>query len=325
MSNIPDSSELVSVIIVNYNGRDYLNKCLHSIKIQTYKNIELIVVDNSSTDGSVEMLRSNFPSVILIRNSRNELYAKAQNAGISASKGNYVLCLNNDTILDKNYISECVNVMQEKEDVGMVGGKILRMDKQTLDSAGQFLSRSRKPYDRGYRQKDKGQYETEEYVFGPSGAASLFRKTMLEEIKFPGTSGQYAYFDEDYGMFYEDLDLAWRANKRGWKAYYNPKAIAYHTRGGSCQKRKCVLLPITYDFILLPRHLQVHLIKNRYMTIIKNETLTGFLVNSIFIFCYDLKLFVYMLFFRPILFIYLLRNLKFLKTAYHKRKSQLYA
>ncbi|MDD4909423.1 MAG: glycosyltransferase family 2 protein [Candidatus Omnitrophica bacterium] len=311
--------ETVSIIIVNHNRKEYLKRCLDSALCQSYPDIEVIAVDNASTDGSVELLKNMFSSVTLILNKDNEMYARAQNSGISQSRGQYVLCLNNDAVLDNNYVAECVKIMSEKKDVGMVTGKVLLMDGKTIDSTGQFLSRSRRPYDRGYRKKDKGQYATGGYVFGPGGAAPLFRRSMLEELSLPAVNGGYAYFDEDYGMFYEDLDLAWRANRRGWRAYYNPKAAAYHVRGGSCQEKKTLFL-FRRDFVCLPRHLQSRLIKNRYATIIKNESIAGFLSNGLFILGYDLKLFLYMFLLRPALFIDLFRDPGFLKYACHKRK-----
>ena len=114
--------------------------------------------------------------------------------------------------------------------IGMLSGKILRMDRETIDSTGLFLGRNRKAVERGYGKKDIGQYDKPGYVFGASGAVMFLRKSMLIDIK-----DENGYFDERFGMYYEDLDLCWRAQKKGWKAYYTPKATAYHVRGGTAQ------------------------------------------------------------------------------------------
>lgn len=308
----------VSVIIVNYNGRGYLRDCLCSSFLQDGVNSDIIVVDNASIDGSVEMVKKDFPGARLIMNRENLLYAAAVNQGILASESEFVICLNNDAILEKNYIFGCLKVMAGLPDVGMCCGKIMRMDKKTIDSTGQFLARSRKPCERGYGETDKGQYDTAGYVFGPCGAVALYRRSMLEDVKMPLQAGGSAYFDEDYGMFYEDLDLAWRAQKKGWRAYYTPDAVAYHARGASC-RAKDAEFPYLYGFTRLPAHLQSHLIKNRYMTIIKNDSWPGFLANFIFIIAYECKIMFYAAFFRPFLFADLFRNLRFLRKAFKSK------
>lgn len=291
---------MISVIIVNYNRKDLLRRCLDSVRGQGFKDIEVIVVDNASSDDSVEMLGTYYPDIKLIRNTRNLLFCRAYNQGIEAAEGNFILCLNNDVELDKDYLKEVIFAIGLDNKIGMVSGKILRIDKVTIDSTGLFLGRNRKPLERGYNKKDKGQYDEPGYVFGASGACAFFRHSMLMDIK-----DRYGYFDERFGMYYEDLDLCWRAQKKKWKAYYTPKAIAYHMRGGTAVVDKAGMPRTKYIKIIrylvqglnlpyLSGALKKMYIKNRYMCIKKNDTVFGILINLPFILLYDLKILTYL-------------------------------
>jgi len=278
---------MISIIIVNYNRKDLLRQCLDSVKGQGFQDIETIVVDNASTDGSIEMVAMYYPDVNLIRNTANLLFCKAQNQGIDVSKGNFILCLNSDCVLDKDYLKQVISAIGLDTAIGMVSGKILRMDKKTIDSTGLFLSKNRKPVERGYGKMDKGLYNEPGYVFGASGACAFLRKSMLKNIR-----DKYGYFDERFGMYYEDLDLCWRAQKKGWKAYYNPKALAYHVRGGTALIHKCrggLNLPYICD------ELKKMYIRNRYLCMKKNDSLRGILLNLPFILLYEIKIWGYML------------------------------
>jgi len=281
---------MISLIIVNYNRKDLLRQCLDSVRGQSFKDIEVIVVDNASTDGSVEMVKMYYSEVRLIWNTRNLLFCKAYNQGIEAASGNFILCLNNDVILDKDYLKEALRAIGLNSKIGMVSGKILRMDKKTIDSTGLFVGRNRKPIERGYGKPDKGQYEESGYVFGASGACAFFRKDMLVDIK-----DENGYFDKTFGMYYEDLDLCWRAQKKGWKAYYNPKAVAYHHRGGTSvihKRRGALRLP--YYFPYLSNDLKKMYIRNRYKCMRKNDSLWGIIINLPFILWYDIRLWPYL-------------------------------
>ncbi|MBU4311142.1 MAG: glycosyltransferase family 2 protein, partial [Candidatus Omnitrophica bacterium] len=225
---------MISVIVVNYNKKDMLKRCLDSVRGQGLQDIEIIVVDNASSDDSVEMVGRYYPDARLIWNTRNLFFCKAYNQGIDRAKGSFILCLNNDVVLDKDYLKEALAAIGVDIRVGMVSGKILRPDRKTIDSTGLFLGRNRKPVERGYGRKDRGQYERPGYVFGVSGACAFFRRGMLKDVKDAN-----GYFDERFGMYYEDLDLCWRAQKKKWKAYYTPKAIAYHERAGTAVNNRC--------------------------------------------------------------------------------------
>ena len=139
---------MLSVIIVNYNRKDLLQQCLDSLRGQSFKDTEVIVVDNASEDGSVSMIEACYPEVKIIRNAANALFCKAQNQGIDVSKGDFILSLNSDVILDMDYLKEMLDSAGLNTRIGMVSGRILRMDKKTIDSTGLFLGRNRKAVER---------------------------------------------------------------------------------------------------------------------------------------------------------------------------------
>jgi len=281
---------MISIIIVNYNRKDLLKNCLDAVRTQSFKDIEIIVVDNGSSDGSSDMARADYPWVKLIENKENLFFCKANNQGIEAAKGDLILCLNNDCILDKDYLKEAVISFNVDEKIGMVSGKIFRMDRKTIDSTGLFVARNRKPLERGYGKPDKGQYDNPGYIFGVSGSCMLMKKIMLDDIR-----DENGYFDETFEMYYEDLDLCWRARKKGWKAYYNPKAMAYHARGGTSitcgggNRRPGLNLAYIED------NLKKKYIRNRYKCMKKNDTLSGFIAHLPFILLYEIKMYFYII------------------------------
>ncbi|MFH1202025.1 MAG: glycosyltransferase family 2 protein [Candidatus Omnitrophota bacterium] len=307
----------VSVIIVNFNRKEYLRRCLDSVSRQSYKNIEIIVIDNSSSDGSVEILKSDYPFVKLIVNNENRLFSSAQNQGIKEANGDYILSLNNDTVLEKCYIEELVETIEKNSEIGMATGRILSRDGKSIDSCGQILSGDRTAKERGFGEINNGQFNEPGYVFGVGAVAALYKKEMLEMLKIDGE-----YFDSAYGMFLEDLDLNWRANRFGFKAFYNPKAVAYHIRGATAKTEppniECLR---RYYFPHLSEDLQFHLLKNRYITMIKNDTLKDFISCLGNVLFYEFKLWSYILLFRPRLILKIPRIFGYLKIALEKRKA----
>lgn len=216
---------LVSIIVVNYNGLNFLKRCLSSLLIQTYQDIEIILVDNGSTDDSVTYVGKEFPSVRIIINEENFGFAKGNNIGIKEARGELVATLNNDTEASPGWIEELVKVIYSNKYTGMCSSKILLMrDHDIIDSTGICMSRSGACWDRGMSEKDVGQYENVEDIFGPCACAAMYRKSMLQEI---------GLFDEDFCAYMEDVDLAFRGRLACWKCLYVPKAIVYHVHGGT--------------------------------------------------------------------------------------------
>ena len=210
----------VSVIIVNYNGSHLLKECLESLSRQTYTDFEIIVVDNGSTDGSVELVKNHFPEVHILVNETNLGYGEGNNRGIMHSKGRYVVLLNNDTKVHHCWLEELIKVAEEDSSIGMCASKILNYDNpEIIDNTGLLMYPDGLARGRGRLEKDRGQYDTLEEVFIPSGCAALYRREMLEEI---------GLFDEDFFLYLDDVDIGLRARLAGWKCIYVPDAIVYH-------------------------------------------------------------------------------------------------
>jgi GT2 family glycosyltransferase len=216
---------LVSIIIVNYNGRLFLEKCMSSLMKQTYHAIEIILVDNGSADSSIDFIKREYPSIRIIANKENLGFAKGNNVGIKESKGEFIATLNNDTEVTPKWVEELVKGMDSNNKVGMCASKMLFMkNPQTINSTGISISRSGACWDRGISEHDLGQYESVEEVFGPCAGAAMYRKSMLEEI---------GLFDEEFHAYMEDTDLAFRGRLAGWKCLYMPGAVVYHIHGGT--------------------------------------------------------------------------------------------
>ena len=215
-------ASMISVVVLNFNGKRFLDDCLSSLAKQTYRNFEVIVVDNASSDGSVEYLESHYPWVKLAKNSENLGFAAGNNVGIRQACSDYILTLNNDTIADCHLLQNLIAPMFDKS-VGSCAAKIVFPDGR-INSAGICISRSGAAWDRGMFEQDTGQYNAQVEVFGPCAGAALYRKEMLEEI---------GLFDEDFFLYMEDVDLAFRARLAGWKCIYVPQALVTHHHGGT--------------------------------------------------------------------------------------------
>lgn len=286
------SNKLVSIIIVTSGANEHALACLESIKSQTCTDYEIIVIANLLADEITEKIRGIYPHVNLFYSKSKLSYCQSLNIGIDMAKGQYILCLNDDVVLSRDFLAEALKGFSAASSVGMVSGKLLRFDRKTIDSTGLFLSFWRTAKERGYLVPDRGQFEKEGFVFGVSGAAAFYLKGMLEEIK----EGD-EYFDNNFGFFYEDLDIAWRANRKGWRAYYKPAAVCYHLRGGTTRIPGGQGKAFSRRF--LSDDLQVDFIKNRYLTMIKNESLCGFLLHLPGIVLYDLIVWLLYFIFKP--------------------------
>jgi GT2 family glycosyltransferase len=213
---------VVSVIILNYNGKEYIEECIDSILRQTCKDREIIVVDNGSTDGSLAIIKEKFAGRIrLIENKDNLGFAGGNNVGISSARGSYIALLNNDAVPDVNWLSELVGAARKSDsDFGMWASKILFYDdRKIIDTAGHLIYRDGLNRGRGKGELDRGQYDREEEVFFPSGCAALYSKSML---------GRIGLFDTDFFAYGDDTDVGLKARIAGWKCLYVPAAIVYH-------------------------------------------------------------------------------------------------
>jgi len=257
---------LVSIIILNYNGKHLLGVCLDSVIAQTYENLEVIVVDNGSADASVEFVRNNYPKVKVIANTANLGYVKAANQGIAYSHGEFLVVLNNDTRADASWIEHLVRTAHTDSAIGICASKQLNFfEPAVIDSTGIQFFRGGYARDRGKHEKDCGQYDLKEEIFGAPGASAFYRRAMLDDI---------GVFDEDYFAYCEEFDLSFRAQLLGWKCIFVPEAVIYHMSGRTRAASD-------------ERFLVFYVERNRLFTIIKNYPVRLFLLNWPFLLKYE--------------------------------------
>jgi GT2 family glycosyltransferase len=265
----------LSIVVITHNSQSSIFNCLNSIFLQKKDEDEVIIVDNSSYDETVKIIKNNFSNTTLLCNRKNLGYSVALNQGIKKTKGEYILVLNGDVILEKNFIKK-LNVQMEQlsDDIGMISPTIIKTDGR-IDSTGLFLSPLRRLYDRRKRYKNDGEFNLSNYIFGPCGACAVYKKDMLEDIKIGDE-----YFDVDFFLLVEDFDIAWRANLLGWRGLYISELICVHRGGISRIKSKLS---------------QYYAFRNRYFLLIKNESIWGFLRFIIYMWVYDVPRLIYLL------------------------------
>lgn len=209
----------VTVVIPNWNGRHLLGTCLGALQEQTYRDFDVVVVDNGSADGSAEWLGQNFAGRV-IANETNRGFAAAVNQGIRASPGQYIATLNNDTAPSPGWLAELMAAMESEARVGMCASKMLFADRpHIINSTGICVDRAGIAWDRRGGEVDDERETAPVEVFGPCGGAALYRRVMLDEV---------GLFDEDFFAYLEDVDLAWRARRAGWRCLYAPAAQVLH-------------------------------------------------------------------------------------------------
>jgi GT2 family glycosyltransferase len=217
---------LVSVIVVNYNGADFLPECIESLRNQTYAELELILVDNASEDASADRAEEHFGRPLtLIRNERNEGFAGGNNQGFRAANGEWVLILNNDAVAAPDAIAKLVEFGRQQPQAGMLACRVSQYDRpDILDSAGLLLYPDGVCRSRGWQEKDGDPFDRPQEVLCPHGAAGMYRKAMLDDT---------GHFDEAYFAYLEDLDLGMRGQLRGWRCFYVPAARFRHRKSQS--------------------------------------------------------------------------------------------
>ncbi len=222
--------DLVSVVVLNWNGRDYVLPCLDSLCAQDYPNLEIIVVDNGSSDGSVDLIKRRYPQIGVIENGANLGFAAGNNVGIRAAAGDCVVILNPDTELAAGAVSAMRRAIGKDRRYGACASKILlKFEPDLLDAAGIVVCPDGLSIGRG-RLEAGARYDAEEEVFFGSGCCVMCRREMLEDIKVGDD-----YFDESFFMYADDTDLGWRASLRGWRCIYAPDALVYHLHSASSE------------------------------------------------------------------------------------------
>jgi GT2 family glycosyltransferase len=220
------SLPLVSAIVVNWNGGEMLGECLASLFGQTYPALEVILVDNGSSDGSWTGAKALWGERLrLWRNERNQGFAQGNNQGIREARGEWVFLLNNDAVADSQAIADLVRFAAGRPEVGMLACRVMRRDAPSFfDSAGLLVYPDGICRSRGWEEKDLGQYDRAEEVLAPNGCAAAYRRGMLDEV---------GLFDEAYFAYLEDLDLGMRGQLAGWRCWYVPTAVVQHRKSGT--------------------------------------------------------------------------------------------
>jgi GT2 family glycosyltransferase len=218
-----------SIIIPNYNGEHLLSTCLDGLRLQTYRNFEVIVVDDASSDGSVALLERDYPEARVLRLARNRGLAAACNAGAAIASGEIIVLLNTDTEAEPGWLAALVEALAQHPEAGSVASKMLLFDRRdTLHTAGDLYGLDGIPRNRGVWERDEGQYDQALEIFSGCGGATAYRREAWDSA---------GGFDEDFFMYLEDVDLGWRLQLAGYRALFAPQARVYHqlsaTGGGA--------------------------------------------------------------------------------------------
>jgi GT2 family glycosyltransferase len=284
----------VSISLVTWNGEKYIENCLNSVFNQTFKDFSVVLIDNGSHDQTLELLAERFPQLKVVRHKENIGFSKAYNQTIHWSKSEYVLCLNQDVVLEPTFLAEAVKFLDEHPLTGSIAGKIYRLqDNQKtkyIDSVGLRILKNYRVLDIGTGELDDGQYDIAKEVFGVSGAVPVYRRKALDEIAF-----EKEYFDEDFFSYKEDVDLSHRLILSGWECWRVPTVVAYHDRTVTIPTNKLTKLEIARNRKHKSRFANFHSYRNHLFFIYKN--LPKFSLRFLWpIFWYELLKFFYVFF-----------------------------
>ncbi|NKQ39271.1 MAG: glycosyltransferase family 2 protein [Methanosarcinales archaeon] len=248
-----------SIIIVNFNGKTDLEECLPSVLKQNYPNFEVVLVDNDSSDDSIAFVKINYQSIKIIQNNKNYGYAKGNNIGFQSTSGKYIVVLNPDTVVEKNWLLELVKTMEENPKTGVCQSKILLYDNSNaINTDGNMINFLGFGWAGNHTKKDLHETKIKSVSY-PSGCSMILRRSTLDEV---------GLFDEDLFMYHDDLDLGIRMRLMGYDVLCNPKSVAYHKYIFVKNKRK---------YYFLERNRWVILMK-----IYEKKTLFGFLPALLF-------------------------------------------
>ncbi len=274
----------VVVQIVTYNNEQTIRSCIASIKAQDYFNFDIVVIDNASSDNTRRIVKKLGVRCIALRENRG--YAAGHNVGLKHANSTYVLTLNPDVVISPMFLRELVSAMDAAgAPVGSAQALLYRVEKMTrrsfvVDSAGLCLGPTRRQRLRYAGRDSRRNALAQQFIFGPDGAAAFYRRAMLRDIDLG-----HGIFDEDYFMHKEDVDICWRAQLRGWKSLFVPRAVGYHIRTFRPGRRENI-----------HRALRLFAVRNRYVLMIKNELPALFFRDVLWIIAYEILIFLYIVF-----------------------------
>ncbi|HNW38908.1 MAG TPA: glycosyltransferase family 2 protein [Candidatus Omnitrophota bacterium] len=263
----------ISIVIITYNGANFILPCLAAIFKQKAADTELILVDNASRDNTVTLVKEKYPEVTILENKFNYGASKARNQGLAVAGGEWILTLDCDVVLGDDFLKAALEIIKTlSAKVGLIQPKILDIRSGRIYSAGIRMSFLERFHDIGRGKFDRGQFDVSGYIFGACCAAALYRRKMLDQIK-----DSYGYFDERFFFLFEDADLAWRGQKKGWFCLYTPELKCSHHGNSSSTDSK------TRQYLSFI---------NRQRMILKNQNrLITFLKSPLFL-IYDLLRFL---------------------------------
>lgn len=319
----------VSILIVTWNSTRYISDCLDSIMEQTFKDFSVLVVDNGSSDKTVEIIRSNYPTVSVLENFKNLGFAKGSNQGVLLAKSEYLLTLNSDAIIEPDFLENILTFADQHPKSGSFNPKLYRLTSQAidyddqagfremvktdiLDSAGLMIYKSRKVENRGEGQQDEGQFDRAEEIFGVSGACALYRMAALKDVMIKNET-----YDSDFFSYKEDIDLAWRLRLYGWESWYDPDSIGYHHRGLSSQGKE--MKKIIRHRKSVSKFLRILSFKNHHLMLVKNDLLINIFAALPWFIFWEIKIILYALILEPWQFKTLFKFFKLLPNALLKR------
>lgn len=277
-------SPRVTVSLAVHDGMRWLPGCLDSVAAQTVEDLEILIIDDASTDGSLAWLRERARTesrIDLEASPTNLGYARAQNRNIRRARGTSLLLLNQDVVLDPGFIAAALAILATSSRVGAVQGRLRRLDSEgtrsdILDSTGLIMHRDRHATIRGHLRRDGADPadDTPGPVWGVDGPAPLVSAEALRSARLPASRGGMEVFDEDFFMYKEDVDLAWRLRRLGWEAWYEPTALAWHARtgGGSADRSPRRSAAASLANSLRVRRLSY---RNQRLMQVKNEPVRG--------------------------------------------------
>jgi GT2 family glycosyltransferase len=262
---ISNVNPLVSVIITNYNGKIHLKECLDSLERIDYDNYEIILVDNASTDGSVEFAKTISAGLKILSLEKNYGFAEGCNLGAQEAKGEFIVFLNNDTRVDVGWLSELVNATKIYGENNIFSSKVLFYDPpHKINTIGGLITPMGSGFDINFGKPDLKEFNQVRYVGSPSGCSMLLKRSVFQQM---------GGFDKDYFAFLEDVDFGWRCWLAGYKTYYIPTSVVYHKYGSTGGKRES---PFRV-FNVQKNHLS-NMLKNFYW----RNLIPGFIISLIF-------------------------------------------